>query len=192
MHVVFWFWQLLKLTFMAKQAKQTTLFGSVVAPPSKKKCTRDNAEKFKESWKEAAPWPKPPGMTESTIGLPVTWLKLVEVPQEGMMCLLCEKYSQNKPPPSGKRIWSVEPCTLFRLQSVHRHASSLVHKDAIRQEIDRQRSQSDGGVAQHYWEAEEKAILAAMSCVYFLAKEEIPHMTKYKPLLELLSFVGLP
>ena len=29
-------------------------------------------------------------------------------------------------------------------------------------------------------------------CVYFLAKEEIPHMTKYKPLLALLSQLGLP
>ena len=95
-------------------AKQTNLFGGLVAPPSKKMCTRDSVDKFKESWKEAAPWPKAPGLAESA-GLPATWLKLVEIPQEGMMCLLCEKYSKNKPPPSGKKIWSVEPCTLFRL-----------------------------------------------------------------------------
>ena len=31
-----------------------------------------------------------------------------------------------------------------------------------------------------------------MSCIYFLAKEEIPHITKYKPLLELPSHLGLP
>ncbi len=57
------------------------------------------------------------------------------------------------------------------------------------------RSKIDGGVAkafQNRWEAEENAVSAAMSCVYFLAKEEIPHMTKYKPLLELLSLLGLP
>ena len=58
-------------------------------------------------------------------------------------------------------------------------------------------SANNGGISeafQHCWEAEEKALVTAMSCVYFLAKEEmhVLHMTKYKPLLAFLSQLGLP
>ncbi len=177
-------------------AKQTNLFGSVISPTPKRKCIKDSIDKFKESWKEAALWPKSACRDPAhAAALPTTWLELVQEPLEGMVCLLCQKHNKNTTPRSGKPVWSVEPCTLFRLQSIHRHCSSNMHKDAVRQELDSQRSESDGGVAaafQHVWEAEEKAVSAAMSCVYFLAKEEIAHMTKYKPLLELLSFLGLP
>ena len=79
--------------------------------------------------------------------------------------------------------------------SISTLACQQQHDDAVREELDRQCSESDGGVAkafQHCWEAEENAICATMSCIYFLAKEEIPHITKYKPLLELLSHLGLP
>ena len=31
------------------------------------------------------------------------------------------------------------------------------------------------------WEAEEEAIKVALTCVYFLAHEEMPHTTKYTP-----------
>ena len=50
-----------------------------------------------------------------------------------------------------------------------------MHSEASQQEIERQLADIDGGVAgafQHTWEAEEKAICAAIFCVYF---EEIPH-----------------
>ena len=91
-----------------------------------------------------APWPKVANASNSlSAALLTTWLKLVE---EGMMCLLCEKYNKNKLAPSGKQIWSVEPRTLFRLQSVHWHANSNMHNDVVRQELDRQCSESDVGV----------------------------------------------
>ena len=70
-----------------------------------------------------------------------------------------------------------------------------MHNEAARQEIERQLANIDGGIAQafeHCWEVEEKAVCAAISCVYFLAKEEIPHMTKYQPLLELIQHLGMP
>ena len=177
-------------------AKQTNVFGSFITSAPKRKCVRDSVDKYKESWKESAPWPKAPGLNDSAAAaIPNTWLHLVEEPEPGMMCLLCNKYNKNKAPPSGKPIWLDEPCTLFRLQSVHRHAASNIHKDSIQQELAKQRSNEDGGIAmafQNCWQAEESAISAAMACIYFLAKEEIPHMTKYKPLLDLLSHLGLP
>ena len=116
-------------------AKQTDLFGGFVSPLSKRRCIRDSdksddkTQKFKKSCKEATSWPKVANASNSlSAALPTTWLKLVE---EGMMCLLCEKYNKNKSAPNGKEIWSVELCTLFRLQSVHRHTNSKMHKDAV-------------------------------------------------------------
>ena len=62
------------------------------------------------------------------------------------------------------------------------------------QEIAAQLSANDGGISeafQHCWEAEEKAIVAAMSCV-FSSKGRNTTYDKYKPLLALLSQLGLP
>ena len=125
----------MKLSFFVVMAKQTDLFGGFVSPLSKRLCIRDSDEsddktqQFKKSCKEATSWPKVANASNSlSAALPTTWLKLVE---EGMMCLLCEKYNKNKSAPSGNEIWSVELCKLFKLQSVHRHANSNMHKDAV-------------------------------------------------------------
>ena len=85
-----------------------------------------------------------PGKKLQTV-LPSSWLQLLSSPEDGMVCSLCTKY--NKVPRSGKPIWTHEPCTLFRLQSVHRHSSSQMHCDAERQELDRQLSIHDGGIS---------------------------------------------
>ena len=96
------------LFFFVVMAKQTYLFGVLVSPLSKRLCLRDSdksddkTQKFKKSWKEATSWPKVANASHSlSAALPTTWLKLVE---EGMMCLLCEKYNKNKSAPSGKEI----------------------------------------------------------------------------------------
>ena len=60
--------------------------------------------------------------------LPTTWLKVVDHPVPGT---LCKKYT--KVPHSGKAVWTSKPCTLFRLQSVRRHAQSDIHEEATRQ-----------------------------------------------------------
>ena len=55
---------------------------------------------------------------------------------------------------SGKPIWAI-----FRLQSVHIHASSQIHCDVVRKELDHQLSLQDGGISQaveHSWEVEKK------------------------------------
>ena len=54
---------------------------------------------------------------------------------------------------------------------------------------------SRGGIAaafENVWEAEECAMKATLAYVYFLAKEEIPHTTKYEPVMKFLSDHGLP
>ena len=49
----------------------------------------------------------------------------------------------------------------------------------------------DGGIATCFdsqWEA-ESAIKVAFSCVYFLAQEEMPHTTKYQPLMRTFCLI---
>ena len=63
------------------------------------------------------------------------------------------------------------------------------------EELDYQLASIDGGIStafENVWEAEESAVKAALACVYFMAKEEIPHTTKYEPMMKLLSYLGLP
>ena len=97
-----------------------------------------------------------------------------------------------KVPRSGVPVWTKEPCVLLRHESITRHMKSNMHEDAERAERQHQMSVIDGGVAAMFekqWEAEEEA---ALTCVYFLAHEEMPHTTKYTPLMNLLSHLGLP
>ena len=155
-------------------AKQYTLFGERIddQPAPKKQCV-NSCTGFRDSWKEAALWPQAANV-QLPAGLPSTWLQDVSDPVAGMFCTLCQKYNK-VPARSGKAIWKKEPCTLFRLQSVHHHANGDMHQDATHQEINRQLSLSDGGISaafQQCWQEEETAVCAAMSCVYFLAKEE--------------------
>ena len=170
-------------------AMQMNLFGECASsPPTKRRHVQ--GEVYRDSWKEAAPWPCAAGVELQD--LPTTWLKPVGESSEvsGMLCTSCRRY--DKVPRSGKATWNKEPCTLMRLQSVRCHAKSSMHEDAVHLKINRQYSCKDAASFQHSWEVQEKAICAAMSCVYFLAKEEIPHMTKYKPLLEFIGHLGLP
>ena len=96
-------------------AKQYNLFGEAVSlPTAKRPKIVVQVETYKSSWTNSAPWSRAPGVT--IIDLPATWLLYVEDPP-GMFCTLCTKY--NKETRRGKSIWIKEPCTLFRLQSVH-------------------------------------------------------------------------
>ena len=70
-----------------------------------------------------------------------------------------------------------------------------MHRSAAKQELDYQLASIDGGIStafENVWEAEESAVKAVLTCVYFMAKEEIPHTTKYEPMMKLLSYLGLP
>ena len=61
-----------------------------------------------------------------------------------------------------------------------------MHRSAAKQELDYQLASIDGGIStafENVWEAEESAVKAALTCVYFMAKEEIPHTTKYEPMM---------
>ena len=154
--------------------------------------TRRDSEVFRDNWKDSASWPRVEGADlPEGIELPSKWLEYRN--GVGMFCRLCTKYG--KLPRSGVPVWTKEPCVLLRLESVTRHLNSNMHDSAVKSERQYQLSVVDGGIAAAFekqWVAEEKAVGAAFSCVYFLAQEEIPHTTKYEPLLRLLSHLGLP
>ena len=131
-------------------------------------------------------------LPECVLGtLPVTWLE--DKADDGMHCMLCTKW--NKVPCRGTPTWTNEPCVLLRLESVVRHTETQIHRSTAKEELDYQLASIDRGIAvafENVWEAEECAMKAALACVYFMAKEEIPHMTKYEPVMKLLSYLGLP
>ena len=187
-------------------AKQTTLFGDLIEQPALKRRRsgsyesdsnedpRKKREIFKEAWKEKAPWPRLHGvdLPDRVMGtLPSTWLEYKV--DDGMYCMLCTKW--NKVPRRGTPTWTSEPCILLRSESVIRHSETQMHRSAAKEELDSQLASIDGGIAaafENVWEAEECAMKAALACVYFLAKEEIPHTTKYEPSMKLLLYLGLP
>ena len=90
-------------------------------------------------------------------------------------------------------IFNLLPCVSLRRAVLARHADSLMHKSAVLQEHERLAFQQNGGIVHAFSEAismERKSIVGAMKCLYWLAKHEIAHTTKYVPLLELVQDLG--
>ena len=112
------------------------------------------------------------------------WLKRVE---GGMLCTICHKFnlvnSRNK-----IGVWASEPCKQLRKDKVVQHARSEMHAAAIERERLAIASTSDGGIAQAFQTTvslQKKAISGSMRILYWLAKEEIAHFTKFDSLRQL-------
>ena len=110
----------------------------------------------------------------------------------GMLCQICSvhkvKAKYNK-----STIWSESPCMSLRKDSVRRHSESLLHKEAVSKEMDRERSSVDGGIQQAFEtqvSLNRAALKTAMQCLYWLVQREIPHTTDYASLLQAVEFMG--
>ena len=84
---------------------------------------------------------------------------------------------------------------LLLTDAIRRHAGSSMHKTAVLLECERLASEKTGGIIQAFSEAastERKTALGlgAMKCLYWLAKNEIAHTTKYVLLLQLALDLG--
>ena len=117
------------------------------------------------------------------------WLKRVE---GGMLCTICHKFnlvnSRNK-----IGVWASEPCKQLRKDKVVQHARSEMHAAAIERERLAIASTSDGGIAQAFQTTvslQKKAISGSMRILYWLAKEEIAHFTKFDSLRQLCVDLG--
>ena len=120
------------------------------------------------------------------------WVGVVE--GKGMLCKLCRKHNQ-RPQKAvvGKTTWVDVPCVTLTQNSLRRHDASLSHLDAKKLEAQLCSSKVDGGIEQAFAvveSAERKAMKAAMKCLYWLAKQEIPHTTDFVGLLELAQSLG--
>lgn len=104
---------------------------------------------------------------------------------EGLYCKLCKKFdTRNRRNQS--RVWNAEPCTTIRKDMLGRHESSAMHREALEQERACRMVKARGGIREAMEDQvllTRKAVIGAMKCLYWLCKEEMPHTTKYEPLL---------
>ena len=117
------------------------------------------------------------------------WLKRVD---GGMLCTICNKFnlvnSRNK-----TGVWASEPCKQLRKDKVVQHARSEMHATAAEKERLAIASTSDGGIAQAFQTTvslQKKAISGSMRILYWLAKEEVAHFTKFDSLRQLCLDLG--
>ena len=74
-----------------------------------------------------------------------------------------------------------------------KHDTSFSHLEAKQLETQLCLSRKDGGIEQAFCvveSAERKAMKAAMMCMYWLAKQEIPHTTNFVGLIQLAQSLG--
>ena len=91
---------------------------------------------------------------------------------------------------SGSTIWMENPCKLLRKDMIQQHRSSQIHKEAEELRLSAER---DGGIRQVFSTQvalNRKALIGALRIMYCLAKEEIPHTTKFNSLKELAIYLG--
>ena len=76
---------------------------------------------------------------------------------------------------------------------LYRHKQSSMHKEAQELESTRLASESDGGIRQAFSSrilVQRKAIIGVLHLLYWLAKEEVAHTTKFNSLKDLAIRLG--
>ena len=84
-------------------------------------------------------------------------------------------------------------CACIRRDVIDRHSKSAMHCKAVEKEALLKQSTRDGGIARAFEKqitARRNAAVGAMKIIYWLAKEEVAHTTKYKSLLDLAISLG--
>lgn len=131
-------------------------------------------------------------------GISMAWkteFNWLEGTDDGMVCALCRKFSRRpqKCVP-GKAAWVDIPCKTIRRSALVAHKESRSHCEAVQMEVALQASGRDGGIERaldSVVTAQRRAFIAALKCMYFLNKKEIPHTTNFVPLLDLAKSLGV-
>ena len=111
--------------------------------------------------------------------------------EQGMFCTLCKLF--NKIPRNGSGVWVSKGCKSFRYDKIKAHEQCASHKEAERDRAAKAASENSGGIQAALQEAmsqEQRAIIGAMKCMYFLTKNELPHTTTFSELLDLAINLG--
>lgn len=114
---------------------------------------------------------------------------LLYKPEEGMFCKLCQKYNRS----SKRMVFITSPCVLFRKDKLHEHQKTQGHADSVIAESHAAAAKCSGGVraaVDKQVSLKHQAVTGAMKCVYWLAKEETAHHTKFKSLINLGKSLG--
>ena len=130
------------------------------------------------SWKEDFPWHIP---VYDRAGSTVT----------GLLCSLCKQHNTKQRNSVGT--WTDKPCNLLRRDIIQRHKDSKMHKEAEELEAARLASQKDGGIRQAFSSRimiQRKALIGALKLMYWLAKQEVAHTTKFTSLKDLAIQLG--
>lgn len=103
-----------------------------------------------------------------------------------MFCELCQKW--NTKGANGSMVWNTIGCSSLRLDVVVKHEQSIMHKQAVSNEL---RTEADIDSAfEKMNENEFASLLDAQTVLYFLIKHNLPIHTLFKPLIELCIGLG--
>ena len=125
------------------------------------------------------------------------WLETTEddSSENGMWCSICRKPStMAKQMPLGKAVYVEVPSKTIMQQSLRNHLDSHYHKEAMRGESAHILAEKQGGGTECFdavVSIQKKAFIGHLKCMHFLAKQEIAHTTKFKPLVNLPSLLDL-
>ena len=122
----------------------------------------------------------------------LTWLRYIPEDQEdgsSMLCTLCGKHDET----SKRMVWLSIPCKLLRKDKVREHERSQCHIDAVKAEalaVAARRSNGIRACMEDQVSLQRQAVRGAFKCLYWLAKQETAHHTKFSSLLELGKSLG--
>ena len=89
--------------------------------------------------------------------------------------------------------WTDQPCASLRRDALRRRKDSTMHKAAQQLEAIRLAFERDGGIRQAFSSCvvvKRKALIGALHLLYWLAKEEVAHTTKFNSLKDLSIKLG--
>ena len=110
----------------------------------------------------------------------------------GLLCSLCRRHRTHQRNKSGTLAEKVY--TYLRKDVLERHEKSAIHAEAMEHEKARLSSQRSGGIRQAFSQQvvlQRKVLIGALKMVYWLAKEEVAHTTKFASLIELSINLGV-
>ena len=81
-------------------------------------------------------------------------------------------------------------CVSLRLESVKAHEICVEHRDSVSLHLQRE-TRHIGELLTNPKEISQENMVKAFQCLYFLARNNIPHTTNFEKLLDLLTQLGL-
>ncbi|XP_046555327.1 zinc finger protein 862-like [Haliotis rubra] len=108
------------------------------------------------------------------------------MPRALMFCSLCQKWDTKGR--NGSVVWNKIGCETIRLDKVNAHELSKMHEDSIH--LEKNELSTIDETLGKLQKSEMTALIDAQKVLYFLIKHHLPHMTLFKPLVNLCVELG--